>query len=140
MSEQAAHGQDIHSIQTAAAAARDEVNLAKAAYTRAIQELEGYGKIEPSMKTELEQSCVRYHELLFQATQQQAMSGTLSHDLEKAFQDMDSVMHKVADDQVQTVTETTANYLLEIVQLASERTRWIHYGLCLFVAEKHLES
>ncbi|KAF9554302.1 hypothetical protein EC968_009720, partial [Mortierella alpina] len=99
---QAAHGQDIHSIQTAAAATRDEVNLAKATYTRAIQELERYDKIEPSMKTELEQSCVRYYELLFQATQQRAMSSILCRDLEKAYQDMDSVMQKVADAQVET--------------------------------------
>ncbi|KAF9943592.1 hypothetical protein BGZ70_005738, partial [Mortierella alpina] len=105
---QAAHGQDIQSIQTAAAAARDEVNLAKAAYTRAIQELEGYGKVEPSTKTELEQSCVRYHELLFQATQQQAMSSTPSHDLENAYQDMNLVMQKIADGQTQAVIEATA--------------------------------
>ncbi|KAF9921952.1 hypothetical protein BGZ67_010800, partial [Mortierella alpina] len=81
----------------AAASAKDEVSSAKVAYTRAIQDLEVYGQVDPSVRSELEQACVRYHDLLLQATQQPAALNTPFHDLENAYQDMNSVMQKVAD-------------------------------------------
>ncbi|KAF9925768.1 hypothetical protein BGZ67_008436 [Mortierella alpina] len=80
----------------AAVAAKDEANFAKAAYTRAIRELEVYSQVDPSARTELEQDCMRYHDLL-RGTQQPATWNTPFHDLENAYQDMNSVMQKLAD-------------------------------------------
>ncbi|KAF9980259.1 hypothetical protein BGZ75_008645 [Mortierella antarctica] len=106
-------------IQRAAVAAKDEVNFAKAAYTRAIRELEVYSQVDLSARTELEQDCMRYHDLL-RGTQQPATWNTPFHHLENAYQDMNSVMQKLADGQIQAVADTTTKYLQSTIQIVSE--------------------
>ncbi|CAO3570964.1 unnamed protein product [Mortierella alpina] len=123
---------DERTTRALAKLAKKEIDTAKRQYNQAIKELEMFGSIEPSAKSNMEQAHTQYYYQLVMHIE--SGYSEIKDELALAQGRLQMAVKQLRDGQMTNVVDATVQYLQGVVRDMSDRYQWTHRALCLFVA------